>query len=522
MAPLSGGLLSKPSEQFPSVFPPNSLFHYYPYLLPCLVGVTWNLFSTIVSLLYMRETRFSHADTDTVLSDDDALEEGRSIEMLSTANSTLHSLPKGMALISGYSAIHQQTTADAVIDGLDDTLLFDKTRNSSFESTMSHMKTLLIPPPSSSVDEGDSAEQMKNGMEQLEGIKNVHTASDDDTMAMKTLARGQFVILDEDDNNDDVENIDSLEVIRKTSSNAITFEQDLHESELLDHKVYEEEISLCYCCSTHSDGIRGGSAEGDPTLSSSSSHGLIEIDNHREVKVAATSSVLKRRVVVLATCTYGMVCASSIVVEETIPLFLKLDVGEGGLSFSSIEIGFLLSISGFTMMFFTFFFLPVIARNTSKLSLLRIGVIGSIPVAMSWPIIGLLYRYYISNLHSSQLQTMVLWPLLVTSCVCKNIMGCLTFTAVMILINNCVTEEHLGAVNGLGQSLGSLARAIGPALGGALWSVGTSHHMVFLNFLFTSVLMIGCLLFSNNLPSSLDHQRPRSSSKGSTIGNTKN
>lgn len=524
MAPLSGGLLSKPSDQFPSVFPPGGLFHYYPYLLPCLVGVAWNLFSTTISLLYMRETRFSHAntgiDTDTVVIDDDdgALEEGRSIQMISTTSSALHSLPKDnkgesslISSCSGYSAIHQ-CAADEPTEGLmDDTLLFDQIRNSSYESTMSTMKAMLI--ISTDKEDNFSAEQTKSGMDHLEGISNDPTATDEDTDDMKTAARKHFVILDEDDedevNDDDDDDDEVTRETAPTSSSPVPIEQLVDDS-----KVYEEEFSLRCCCCPSSSSHGGIVAEGDLALSVSSSHGLIEMENHREAKAATTSSVLKRRVVVLATSTYGMVCASSIVIEETIPLFLKLDVSQGGLSFSSIEIGILLSISGFTMMFFTFFFLPAIARNSSKLWMFRRGVIGSIPVAMSWPLIGLLYRYYISNLHSSQLQTMVLWPLLVITCVCKSVMSCFAFTAVMILINHSVTEEHLGAVNGLGQSLGSLARAVGPALGGALWSIGTSHQMVFLNFLFTSALMMSCLLLSNRLPSSLDHQRPRSNPEG--------
>jgi hypothetical protein len=381
------------------------------------------------------------------------------------------------------------------------------------------MKAMLI----SSTDKEDSldVEQTKSGMDQLEGIRNDPIATDEDTDDMKTAARKHFVILDEDDEdevngNDDGDDDEVTRETTPTSSSPVPIEHDAHDSEQLvdDSKVYEEEFSLrCSCC-CRSSSSSGMVAEGDLALSVSSSHGLIEMESHREAKAATASSVLKRRVVVLATSTYGMICASSIVIEETIPLFLKLDVSQGGLSFSSIEIGILLSISGFTMMFFTFFFLPVIARNSSKLWMFRRGVIGSIPVALSWPLIGLLYRHYISNLHSSQLQTMVLWPLLVITCVCKSVMSCFAFTAVMILINHSVTEEHLGAVNGLGQSLGSLARAVGPALGGALWSIGTSHRMVFLNFLFTSALMMGCLLLSNRLPSSLDHQRPRSNPEG--------
>ena len=47
----------------------------------------------------------------------------------------------------------------------------------------------------------------------------------------------------------------------------------------------------------------------------------------------------------------------------------------------------------------------------------------------------------------------------------QNIGGCLSFTAVMIQINHSVVADDLGKVNGLGQSMASLTRAIGPAIG---------------------------------------------------------
>jgi hypothetical protein len=46
----------------------------------------------------------------------------------------------------------------------------------------------------------------------------------------------------------------------------------------------------------------------------------------------------------------------------------------------------------------------------------------------------------------------------------------LSFTAVFIMVNNSCPSASLGAVNGMAQSLSALARAVGPALAGAVWS----------------------------------------------------
>jgi hypothetical protein len=51
----------------------------------------------------------------------------------------------------------------------------------------------------------------------------------------------------------------------------------------------------------------------------------------------------------------------------------------------------------------------------------------------------------------------------------KAVSGCSAFTSSMILVNALPPSQQLGQVNGVGQSLASLARGLGPGLGGVLW-----------------------------------------------------
>ena len=74
------------------------------------------------------------------------------------------------------------------------------------------------------------------------------------------------------------------------------------------------------------------------------------------------------------------------------------------------------------------------------------------------------------------------------------------FTAMMIQVNDSVADKNLGAVNGLGQSIGALARAIGPALGGILWSLSVKFSMIVLNFIGACILLIICQLLNSQLP----------------------
>jgi hypothetical protein len=67
------------------------------------------------------------------------------------------------------------------------------------------------------------------------------------------------------------------------------------------------------------------------------------------------------------------------------------------------------------------------------------------------------------------------WALLYFAMLLKSLAGCFAFTGTMIVVNTSVDPEQLGAVNGVGQSLASLARGVGPAVGGLLW--GMTVHL---------------------------------------------
>jgi MFS family permease len=111
------------------------------------------------------------------------------------------------------------------------------------------------------------------------------------------------------------------------------------------------------------------------------------------------------------------------------------------------------------------------------------------------------------HLHSHILRILLLWPGLMFVNMAKNFITALTFTASIIMVNNSVEDEHLGTVNGLGQSLGALARSLGPALGGLLWSVGTRYNFVYLNFIVIGLAYGVNYYVSSILPRSLDFKK---------------
>ena len=127
-----------------------------------------------------------------------------------------------------------------------------------------------------------------------------------------------------------------------------------------------------------------------------------------------------------------------------------------------------------------------------------IASIGSIPAVFFWPLIALINYRFLSNWGDNGINMM--WGLLLAAAISKNIFASMHFTAMMIQVNDSVADKNLGAVNGLGQSIGALARAIGPALGGILWSLSVKFSMIVLNFIGACILLIICQLLNSQLP----------------------
>jgi MFS family permease len=228
----------------------------------------------------------------------------------------------------------------------------------------------------------------------------------------------------------------------------------------------------------------------------------------------SSSSVLRRRGVVLTTSSYGLLAMGYILFDETIPLFLKLDRQEGGFSFDSGRIGLLVSISAAVMLLFTTFVLPSIASR-SKQWLYEVGIIGAIPLTLGWPLLASFNYHVLMKMSNSTMYWLILWGLLLALNILKNMFACFSYTAVMIQINHSAEEEYLGSVNGLGQSLASFARAVGPAIGGILWSFSVRFNFMFLNFLSAIVIFFICGYINRLLPPSIDFKKKRPSDKAS-------
>ena len=124
--------------------------------------------------------------------------------------------------------------------------------------------------------------------------------------------------------------------------------------------------------------------------------------------------------------------------------------------------------------------------------MLKIGCLGAIPSTFAFP--------FLPRLLAAWGKPSFEWPLLVLVLLWKNISSCLAFTAVTVQVNQCVADHELTSVNAIGQMMAALSRALGPALGGVLWSIWLSVGNVWGNFAIVNVVFVLTVLINRYVP----------------------
>ncbi|URE16918.1 major facilitator superfamily antiporter [Musa troglodytarum] len=174
---------------------------------------------------------------------------------------------------------------------------------------------------------------------------------------------------------------------------------------------------------------------------------------------------------------------------EIFSLWAVSDKSYGGLSFSSQDVGEVLSISGFGLLVFQILLYPRIEKLLGPVSSLRVASVLTIPLLAAYP--------FMSKLSGLQLTLIVNCASLL-----KNVLSVMIVIGLFILQNNAVSQEQRGAANGIAMTAMSFFKAIAPAAGGAIfsWAQKRQHasffpgdQMVF--FILNMVELMG-LLFS--------------------------
>lgn len=154
---------------------------------------------------------------------------------------------------------------------------------------------------------------------------------------------------------------------------------------------------------------------------------------------------------------YGILSTGQIIFDEMLPVFCKMDRSDGGLGFSASNVGVMQIVAGATQIACQLFVFPRVNLKFGCLLCYRHSI---------WPLAALLFFPLTGRLQSPE----SLWLLLSAFIALKTAGLTLAFTAIMIAINNASRGRNLGLVNGFAQAVASTVRAIGPTLGGAVFS----------------------------------------------------
>ena len=216
--------------------------------------------------------------------------------------------------------------------------------------------------------------------------------------------------------------------------------------------------------------------------------------------------------VVLCISLYGLLAFGDIIGNETLPLFCKLDNNDGGLSLNTSEIGFALSIGGFAGLAFSLFVLPsMIDGGNKKVEIFRTYSFVNAFLILIFPFLGYLLQFFLASERNKSFDEkssrQLIITLLIVAHTCRYMASILSFTVVVIFVNHSVIDAHLGKVNGFGQMAAAVARSVGPAFGGVLWSQSLKHHFIFCNFMLVSLIMMTCTYMSWKLPSSIENKK---------------
>jgi len=185
----------------------------------------------------------------------------------------------------------------------------------------------------------------------------------------------------------------------------------------------------------------------------------------KEKILSSLPTILLVRNVWVVCSHYGLVALIVIVFDDVFPLYAMNTRANHGLDFDTDQIGIFIAFGGAVLITYQLFGYTPMAKFFGPLKLFRVAMIAYVPMLLLFPHVSLITS------------TVPMWIGLLLLMASRYVISISAFTSVFILISNSTEPARLGMVNGLGQTLAALARAIGPMLADPLfaWSVSSGN-----------------------------------------------
>jgi len=167
--------------------------------------------------------------------------------------------------------------------------------------------------------------------------------------------------------------------------------------------------------------------------------------------------------------------------------YLVSDYESGGLNLNAAHFAQLIALMSFVQIVYQFYLYPNIGPprgRFSHLAMFRIGTVMFIPAYLS----VILYRP-LHNLNADDGNILLMAALSLSTAIryCGITFG---YTAIAILLNYMAPPDAVGYANGFAQCIVSLARCVGPVIGGYVWalSVKDSPSGYYLGFIACAIV----------------------------------
>lgn len=181
---------------------------------------------------------------------------------------------------------------------------------------------------------------------------------------------------------------------------------------------------------------------------------------------ASVALVLRDAAVRSSIVAYGLLSCAQILFDELMPVFCKLETADGGLGFTSAQVGSVQIVAGVTQITSQLFIFPALSRWFGPLKCFRHSM---------WPL-ACLAAFPIAGRFAGDAG--LTWAALSAAIVWKTVLMAISFTTIMIAINNSTQGRNLGMVTGLSQAVASAVRCTLPTVGGALFSFSIDWRLL--------------------------------------------
>lgn len=441
-----GGAFESPSQKWPHIFPSSGIFGRFPYVLPCAIAGGIILLGSILSL-FLDYNAGPRSGSIALSTHED--EEGRCLVLRRCLMFPL-GLAKGLASYTSGLFRSQLSAPDAT-----NMPLFPHSDSLPLGNRLMGGSSYVYNQPSRSRNEG------VNGF-QAQAVASGYPGSGRGGRLRGRNLTQRFLLANEGG----MTTMADLWVDAAMTETA--FQQELASPEdtspsrsmlapsIFDHTGLRRQNRLKMA--GREGGIRAGDT-GRRDLGSS------------DIPDQSQSRPLWTQLPVTVILQYGCLALHSTTHDQVFLSYLVSSYDSGGLGLSAAHFAQLIALMCLAQIAYQFYLYPNFGPprgRFSHLAMFRLGAALFVPAYLS----VIMYRAFVKPSSDSNAFVMLLLALSTAIRFCGSTFA---YTSIAILLNYLSPPQVNGLANGVAQSIVSLARFIGPILGGYIWSASIEN-----------------------------------------------